>query len=181
MNDFYNLIIEPLNTTHDRPNFSCGIEIFDNYLQKQATQDIKRHISRVFVAVEKDRPKEVVGYYTLSSLSIELSQLPENLSRKLPKHPVPAVLIGRLAVSQFAQGKGVGKMLLADAVKRLLSVSDEVAVYALVVDAVNNNAKRFYERFGFNPLRDDGQRLFLAIKSFNSGPNSMDIIPIREP
>ena len=165
MSDCYDLIIEPLNTTHDRPGFFCGVEILDRYLQKQAKQDIKRHISRVFVAVEKDCPAKVVGYYTLSSLSIELTQLPENLSRKLPKHPVPAVLIGRLAVSQSARGKGVGKMLLADAVKRVLSVSDEVAVYALVVDAINSHAKDFYERFGFIPFSDNTSRLFLAIKS----------------
>ena len=166
MSDFCNLIIEPLNTTHDRPSFCCGIEILDHYLQRQAMQDIKRHISRVFIAAETDCPKKVIGYYTLSSLSIELNQLPENLSRKLPKHPVPAVLIGRLAVSQSAQGKGVDKMLLADAVKRVLAVRDEIAIYAMVVDALNSSAQRFYERFGFIPLSDDSHRLFLAIKSF---------------
>ncbi len=165
MSDFCNLIIESLNTTHDRPNFCCGIEILDRYLQRQAKQDIKRHISRVFIAAETDCPKKAIGYYSLSSLSIELNQLPEDLSRKLPKHPIPAVLIGRLAVSQSAQGKGVGKMLLADAVKRVLAVSDEIAIYALVVDAINSDAQRFYERFGFIPLSDDSNRLFLAIKS----------------
>jgi GNAT superfamily N-acetyltransferase len=165
MSDLYNLIIEPLNTAHDRTSFYCGVEILDHYLQKQAKQDIKRHISRVFIAAETDRPKKVIGYYTLSSLSIELNQLPENLSRKLPKHPVPAVLIGRLAVGQSAQGKGVGKMLLADAVKRVLAVSDEIAIYALVVDAINSNAQCFYERFGFIPLSNDSHRLFLTMKS----------------
>ena len=165
MSDFYNLIIEPLNTTHDRPGFCCGVETLDRYLQKQAKQDIKRHISRVFIAAETDRPKKVIGYYTLSSLSIELNQLPENLSRKLPKHPIPAVLIGRLAVSQSARGKGVGKMLLADVVKRVLAVSDEIAIYAMVVDAINSDAQHFYERFGFIPLSDDSHRLFLAMQS----------------
>lgn len=159
------MIIEPLNTTHDRPSFYCGDEILDHYLRRQARQDVKRHISRVFIAAETDRPKKVIGYYTLSSLSIELNQLPEKLSRKLPKHPVPAVLIGRLAISQSAQGKGVGKMLLADAVKRVLAVSDEIAIYAMVVDAINSDAQRFYERFGFTRLSDDSHRLFLAMKS----------------
>ncbi len=165
MIDFYDLIIEPLNATHDRPGFHSGVELLDRYLRKQAKQDINRHISRVFVAVEKSRPQKVVGYYTLSSLSIELNQLPENQSRKLPRHPIPAVLIGRLAVSQSSQGKGVGKMMLADAVKRVLSVSDEIAIYALVVDAINTEAKAFYEHFGFVPLSDAGLRLFLALKT----------------
>jgi GNAT superfamily N-acetyltransferase len=165
MTHFFNLIIEPLNTTHDRPSFYCGVEMLDHYLQRQAGQDVKRHISRVFVAAETDHPKKVVGYYTLSSLSIELNQLPEELFRKLPKYPIPAVLIGRLAVSQSAQGKGAGKMLLADAVKRVLVVSDEIAIYAIVVDAINRDAQKFYESFGFTLLRDESHRLFLAIKS----------------
>ena len=165
MPDFFNLIIEPLNTAHDRPSFYCGVEMLDYYLQRQAKQDVKRYISRVFLVVEKDHPKKVVGYYTLSSLSIELNQLPEELSQKLPKHPIPAVLIGRLAVGQSAQGKGVDKMLLADAVKRVLAVSDEVAIYAIVVDAINRDAQKFYESFGFTLLSGGSHRMFLAIKS----------------
>lgn len=165
MTNFFNLIIAPLNTTHNRPSFYCGVEMLDHYLQRQAGQDVKRHISRVFIAAETDHPKKVVGYYTLSSLSIELNQLPEELSRKLPKYPIPAVLIGRLSVSQSAQGKGVGKMLLADAVKRVLVVSDEIAIYAIVVDAINRDAQKFYESFGFTLLSDESHRLFLAIKS----------------
>lgn len=167
MTDLSHLIIEPLNATHDRPGFSCGVEILDRYLREQAKQDINRHVSRVFVALEKTRPKKVVGYYTLSSLSIELNQLPENLSRKLPKHSIPAVLIGRLAVSESSQGKGVGKMMLADAVKRVFAVSHEIAVYAMVVDAISSKAKQFYEHFGFVPLSDDSRRLFLAMKSIS--------------
>ena len=165
MTDFHNLVIEPLNTSHDRPNFHCGVDALDRYLKKQAKQDIKRRISRVFIATTPDNPKKVIGYYTLSSLSIELNQLPEKLSRKLPKHQVPAALIGRLAVSQIAQGKGVGKMLLADAIKRTLAVSDQIAIYAMVVDAINDNAKGFYEQFGFTSLSDDSPRLFLPLKS----------------
>jgi ribosomal protein S18 acetylase RimI-like enzyme len=167
MTDFQNLVIEPLNSTHDRTGFQCGIEALDRYLKKQAKQDIKRHISRVFVASKPDNPKTVIGYYTLSTLSIELNQLPEKLARKLPRHPVPAALIGRLAVSNAAQGQGVGKMLLADAIKRTLAVSDQIAIYAMVVDAINDNARGFYEQFGFTRLSDDSPRLFLPLKSFD--------------
>lgn len=168
MNYFFDLIIEPLNPNHDRPGFQCGVDALDLYLKKQARQDIKRHISRVFVATKYMTPKNVVGYYTLSSLSVDFKQLPEKLSKKLPKHQIPAALIGRLAVSHNAQGYGIGKMLLADAIKRTLAVSDEIAIYAIVVDAIDKDAQCFYEQFDFIPINDDNNnlRLFLPLKSF---------------
>ena len=161
------MVIEPLNRTHDRTGFQCDVEALDRYLKKQSKQDVKRRISRVFVAAKPDNPKAVIGYYTLSTLSIELNQLPEKLARKLPKHPVPAALIGRLAISKAAQGQGVGKMLLADGIKRTLAVSDQIAIYAIVVDAINENAEGFYEQFGFTRLSDVSPRLFLPLKSIN--------------
>jgi len=167
MTDFQNLVIEPLNLIHDRTGFQCGVEAQDCYLKKQAKQDIKRRVSRVFVATKPDNPMVVIGYYTLSTLSIELNQLPEKIARKLPKHPVPAALIGRLAISNAAQGQGIGKFLLADAIKRTLAVSDQIAIYSMVVDAINDNAIGFYEQFGFTRLSDDSPRLFLPLKSIN--------------
>ena len=161
MTNYQNLIIAPLNTIHDRAGFHCNVEALDHYIHKQAGQDIKRRISRVFVAALPDNPKNAIGYYSLSSLSIELSQLPA----KLPKHPIPAALIGRLAVSKNAQGYGIGKMLLADAIKRTLSVSDQIAIYTMVVDAISNEAKNFYEQYGFAKLSDNSSRLFLPLKS----------------
>ncbi len=165
---FFNALSKPVGfnrkLTHARLNFQCGVDALDRYLKKQAGQDIKRCISRVFIATEPDNPRKVIGYYSLSSLSIELSQLPKNLSRKFPKYPVPSALIGRLAVSQAAQGKGVGKILLADAIKRTLAVSDEIAIYAIVVDAINSEAQRFYERFGFTCIGNENKRLFLTLQ-----------------
>lgn len=166
MTSYNNLVIEPLCSTHDRPSFQCGETSLDYYIKKQAKQDVKRRVSRVFVARESNEPSIIVGYYTLSTLSIELNHLPQLLARKLPKHPVPAALIGRLAVSQQIQGSGVGKLLIADAIKRVLSVSDEIAIYAMVVDAINEGAGRFYQQFGFLPLNTESQRLFLPLKSF---------------
>ena len=166
MTNFRHLLIEQLNSTHDKAGFRCNVDALDRYIQKQAGQDIRRRISRIFVAVLPDNPKEVIGYYSLSTLSIELNQLPEKLARKLPKHPVPAALIGRLSVSKDAQGYGIGKMLLVDAIRRTLSVGDQIAIYALVVDPINDKAKGFYELFGFTRLSDDSPRLFLALKSF---------------
>lgn len=126
---------------------------------------MKRRISRVFVATESDTPGIIIGYYTLSTLSIELGNLPGSLARKLPKHPIPAALIGRLAVSQNAQGYGIGKMILIDAIKRTLAVSNNIAIYAMVVDAINEKAQQFYEQFGFTQLSSESQRLFLPLKS----------------
>ena len=110
----------------------------------------------------------VLGYCTLSSLSIELRDLPEDKALRLPRHPVPGALIGRLAVSSDLQGQGIGRLLLADAVKRALAVSEEIAIYALVVDARDERASRFYRAFGFMPLVEQRNRLFLPLGSVAS-------------
>lgn len=159
------LVIEPLNRNHNRTAFNCGIESLDRYLKRQASQDIKRRISRVFVASGRQDETRVLGYYTLSTLSIDLSFLPDKLAQKLPRHPIPAALIGRLAVDIYAQGKGIGKLLLSNAVKRTLAVSDDIAIYAMVVDAINQEAESFYKRYGFSPLAHGGSRLFLPLRS----------------
>jgi GNAT superfamily N-acetyltransferase len=163
MTDYHDLVIEPLNSIHSRPDFQCGVTSLNSYLKKQAKQDVKRRISRVFVAITPKLPATVVGYYTLSTLPIELNLLPEDAARKLPRHPIPAALIGRLAVSEQAQGYGVGKMLLVDAIKRTIGVSDEIAIYAMVVDAIDEQAERFYQRFGFSSLSSKNRRLFLPL------------------
>ena len=156
------LVIGPLERRHDRTAFSCGLPEPDRYLASQAGQDVRRRIARVFVCTAGDADA-VLGFYTLSALSIDLASLPEELSRKLPRHPVPCALIGRLAVDRSAHGRGLGRMLLADAVKRVAAAGATVAMHALIVDAANDDAKRFYEGFGFAPLTDDPMRLFLPL------------------
>ena len=106
-----------------------------------------------------------MGYYTLSTLSIELDQLPEEAKRKLPRHPIPGALIGRLAVSKHAQGHGIGRILLANAIKRTLAVSQEIAIYAMVVDAIDKQATSFYRQYGFSTLGSHEHRLYLPLKS----------------
>jgi ribosomal protein S18 acetylase RimI-like enzyme len=165
MSDYASLVVRALDSRHDRAGFRCGVVALDDYLQKRARQDVKRRVSRVFAATAREHPDTIVGYYTLSSLSIELESLPEFRARKLPRHPVPAALLGRLAVDCRAQGQGVGRMLLVDALKRTLAVSDEIAIYAMVVDAINEQAQGFYEQFGFLPLGSGGRRLFLPLQS----------------
>ena len=159
------LIIELLDRSHKRNVFDCGIASLNRYLQHQANQDMRRGISRVFVARPAENKSRILGFYTLSAISIDLSALPEKVARKLPKHPVPAALIGRLAVDLSAQGTGTGQMLLADAIKRTIAVSGDIAIYAMVVDAINQEAKSFYKRYGFTPLAYGSGRLFLPLKS----------------
>ncbi len=160
------LVIELLNQNHNRTVFNCGIESLDRYLTRQASQDMKRRISRVFIARPPGDRTLVLGYYTLSALSIDLSVLPEIVAKKLPRHPIPAALIGRLAIDLSAQGKGIGNMLLANAIKRTMAVSDDIAIYAMVVDAINQPAESFYEHYGFARLAHNGSRLFLPLRSF---------------
>ena len=172
MNDTSKLIIEPLGRNHDRLSFNCGVRPLNSYLQKQANQDIKRRISRVFVATMQDNPNSIVGYYTLSTLSIELTHLPETAARKLPKHPIPAALLGRLAINKINQGCGVGRMLLVDSIKRCLAISDQIAIYAMVVDAISPDAHAFYQQFGFTTLNSNEKRLFIPLKSLDQSESA---------
>jgi len=160
------VIIEPLSQDHDRAAFDCGNEALNGYLKRQASQHMKRRISRVFVARRPADSKRILGYYTLSSLSIELSSLPEQMAGKLPKHPLPAALIGRLAVATSSKSQGYGGLLLADAIKRTLAVSTEIAIYALVVDSIDEHAESFYRHFGFQQLEPHKPRLWLPLKAF---------------
>ena len=160
------VIVEPLGRQYDRSAFDCGNEALNSYLKRQASQDVKRRISRVFVARSPADCKRILGYYTLSSLSIELSSLPEKMAKKLPKYPLPAALIGRLGVDTSIKAQGYGGLLLADAIKRTLAVSVEIAIYAIVVDSVDEHAESFYQHFGFQRLEQHSPRLFLPLKAF---------------
>ena len=159
------LVIEPLGKHHDRASYSCGVPQLDRYLRRQASQDVRRRIARVFIAVRETAPERILGFYTLSALAIAAADLPPEMARKLRKHPLPAALIGRLAVDAAAQGTGIGKLLLMDAIHRALAVAKEIAVFAMVVDAKDENARRFYEGFGFIPLPETPNRLFLPLSS----------------
>ncbi|RKT47700.1 GNAT family N-acetyltransferase [Thiocapsa rosea] len=156
------LVVEPLGPEHERAVFSCGEAVLDQYLKQRAGQDVRRRIARVFVCTGSD-PRTILGFYTLSALSVDVGLLPRTLARRLPKQPVPAALLGRLAVSRDAHGQGIGRLLLADAVKRAMSAGATIGIHALVVDAKADRAKGFYERFGLNVLPDRPERLFLPL------------------
>ena len=140
-------VIEPLSSGHDRGQFACGAEPLDRYLQTQASQDIRRNISNCFVAVPAGT-SIIAGYYTLAASSIPVSDLPADLVRKLPRYPVlPAALIGRLAVDHRYAGRSLGSALIYDAISRASRA--DPAVFALIVDAKDRDAAKFYARFGF--------------------------------
>ena len=149
--------VEALGPQHDRSSFSCGVEPLDRYFRTQAGQDARKNMAAPFVLVLPDGA--VGGYYTLSSTAVKLTELPADTMRRLPRYPlVPATLLGRLAVDQRYQGRGYGRFLLADALLR--AVRSEIASFAIVVDAKNEAARRFYERENFLPFLDQPMKLF---------------------
>jgi ribosomal protein S18 acetylase RimI-like enzyme len=158
------LRIEPLGKQHDRAGFSCGQGELDDWFRRRASQDERRNVARVFVAV--DDALGVVGFYSLSSFTLSLENLPDEIARKLPRYDaIPAALIGRLARDEKARGRGIGELLLADALRRILSASKTLAVFAIVVDAKNERAAKFYEAYGFQVFPLQPRRLFLLASS----------------
>lgn len=159
------LIITPLNKQHDRKTFDCGEPSLNQYLIRYANQDIKRRVSRVFIASPSDIPEQVVGYYSLGAGSLAVADLPEEHRRRLPGYPVPVAMLGRLAVARTYQGQGLGPILIANALQRIARASQAMAVYAMVVDALNEQAGDFYRRFGFIPIPSQPLKLFLPMDS----------------
>jgi len=159
------LAIEPLGSHHDRAAFSCGEPALDSYLQRHASQDVRRRVAQVFVALG-DAPEKIAGYYSLSATSFEKNDLPPTLAKRLPHYPVPAAILGRLAVDRTCQGRGLGETLLLDAIRRVVRASATLAVYAIVVDAKNDRAVAFYERYGFRAFATERSRLFLPLETF---------------
>ena len=153
--------LESLGEEHERSLFRCGEDALDRYFQTQVTQDIRRHIANCFVAVEAVT-SHVAAYYTISAASIPLVDLPLGETKRLPRYPtVPAVRIGRLAVDQRFQGRGLGAALLADAASRTLKA--DAAAFTLLVDAKNDRATAFYQRFGFRILTSQPRTLYLPL------------------
>lgn len=157
------LRIEALQPDHDRQAFDCGVVSLNRYLHEHSSQDRRRGTARVFVAVPVDQAQRVLGFFTLSAATVTTSDLPPDVARRLPKYPVPAALVGRLAVDRRVAGQGLGSLLLADAVRKAMLAAETVAMMALVVDPIDEAARRFYAAFGFRSLLGPEQRMFLTL------------------
>lgn len=159
------VLIEPFDKAkHPRAGFTCGQPSLDVFLQSLVTQYEKRKLGRTFVAFRPGDQK-VLGYYTLASSAVAFAHLPETAARKLPKHPMPVVLLGRLAVDQTAQARGLGEMLLMDALERSLDLSKSLGVFAVEVLAMDDRAAAFYARYGFISLLDDARHMYLPMST----------------
>lgn len=148
---------------HDRNAFDCGDAALNDYLKRQASQHLKRGVCTIYVLTSESLPERVLGFYTLSNSQIARADIDGRAARRLPRHPIPTITLGRMGVHQKEQGKGFGSILLVDAIKRCCLVSQEVGVYAIVVDAKNAKARAFYEHFGFTRLPQHPLRLILPM------------------
>lgn len=150
-------------STHDRGAFDCGTVVLNEYLQKRAAQHVKSGVCKLYVLVEDSVPGRILGFYTLSNSEIARGDLDPRSARRLHRHPIPTITLGRIAVHRDEQGHGRGALLLVDAIQRCARVSQEVGVHAIIVDAKDDNARAFYEYFGFTALPMHPMRLILPM------------------
>jgi GNAT superfamily N-acetyltransferase len=153
--------IEKLRRDHAVDLFDCGQEALNRFLIRYAFQNQQAAASQTYVALVRD---EVVGFYTLVVAQIEYDDAPERLGKGLARHPIPLMLLARLAVATIWQGKRLGSGLLKDAMVRTLQAADIAGIRALAVHAKDDDARAFYERFGFVQAATDPYHLFVLLK-----------------
>lgn len=160
-------MVEPFDKQkHDRTAFSCEQEPLVDYLRQQASQDVRKHVAAVFVLTPDG--KTIAGYYTLSQYAVDLDDMPDDLVKKLrlPRYrQLPATLLGRLARNLKFKNQGIGELLLMSALRGALAHSRSIASVAVIVDAKDEPAKKFYQGYGFMELPEHPNRLFLPMKT----------------
>lgn len=163
-----NKLTENLNSNHRKNEFSCGKDMLDNYLHKQANQDIKRKLSACFVLNDQETDL-LKGYYTLANNSLAQDLIPTEFQKKLPNSykSIPTTLLGRLAIDNRFQKQGVGKLLLIDALRQSYETSKSIGSFAVVVDPIDEDAERFYDKYGFIKLPDSG-KMFLPMNTIKT-------------
>jgi GNAT superfamily N-acetyltransferase len=164
--------IEPLSQHHDRQSFSCGNKKLDEYFHLSITQDSKKNITSPYVIYNIEN-NSIIGYYTLSMSGVVREEFPVNVTKKLPRYPiVGVVLIGRLAISEDYKGFGWGKLLILDSLSRSLEVSKNVSAFAVIVEAIDDDGVKFYEKFNFQIFPDRPHTLFQKISDVDRLLNS---------
>jgi len=170
---------------HDRKAFDCGVAALNRFLQTQAAKHQRQGFSRTFVLVDDDHPSRIRAFYSLSTCEIGRESLADQDMKGLPLHPVPCVMLARLAVDQSRQGEKLGQHMLMDAVRRAALVSQQAGVHAIVVDAKDAQAKRFYQRFGFRSVADHPLTLYLslatALSAISHGAEGAAVKPTARP
>lgn len=149
--------IEPLRPSHDRIAFDCGNQRLNEWLKQRAGQWDRKELVRCYVAVPSGQSR-VVGFYAICSHHVSYELLPTDQAKGLPKMDVPVVLLARLAVDRTVQGQGLGRLLLIDALRRAEWLATHLGIRAIEVDAIDEDARRFYQRFGFTPLIDEATK-----------------------
>lgn len=157
--------IAPLARHHDRSRFDCGVPELNSFLKATARQHGKKGISRTFVLSDQEKPATILGYFTLTLCEVRTEHLPATYAKKYPQHGLPAVRLARLAVSRKYQRKGYGGLLLAEAVHRTVLIAEQAGVIGLFVDAKEERAHKFYERYGFVSLPGHVLQLFLPLET----------------
>jgi predicted GNAT family N-acyltransferase len=155
----------PIHKKYQREHFDCGYPVLDDYIKKYAKQNHEKGIAKTFVAIDDSSSLQVKGFYTLSASTIEFESLSDSAQKGLPAYPIPAILIGKLAVDSAAKGQGLGTELLVDALLRVVKAAQDVAVFAVRVDAIDSKARDFYLKYEFIPFQDHPLSLFLPIKT----------------
>lgn len=156
------LRIERLNSRHDRSSFDSGYPSLDDWLKRSAGQFDRRDLARTFVATWAGESR-VLAYYALFNHHVTRAQLSSDEAHGLPNIDIPMLLIGKLAVDRLAQGQGLGKRLLLDALRRACLVANEIGIRGVEVDAIDDRAAEFYRHFGFQSLVDDRRHMFMSM------------------
>jgi GNAT superfamily N-acetyltransferase len=156
--------VERLARQHDRSQFDCGQTALNDWLKQRASQFDRRDLARTYVAVDPGLAI-VLGYYAVSGHHVRFADLPDDEAKGLPRLDIPVMLLGRLAVDRRMQGQGMGSFLLIDALRRAQHLADALGIRAVEVDAIDAAARSFYIKFGFVPLKDDANHLFLPMQT----------------
>ena len=155
-------VFETLAAHHDRQSFDCGKQPLNEFIQRQARQNAERNVGVTHLAVPVAGDSKILAYYTLVTRTVDAAIIP---AKKLPRGEIGVVLLGRLAVDQTAQKQGLGKLCLLRAIEKVELAAREIGIYAMVLDALDEEARTWYLglNFGFQSLSDDTNHLFLPV------------------
>lgn len=178
------LTVQRLHSLHHVTQFTCGVASLDAWLEQYALQNDKAGYSRTWVVTDVERPLRILAYFSISACSVEYSAEAKEVGvRRIGRYAVPSILLGRLAVAQHEQGKGLGDFALAEALVKIVETSQITGVAMVVVDALNEHVERFYDRYGFvsslEPLYP--RRMYLSLKKAEAALKASQAENLEDP